>query len=80
MVQLSTPGYVRAALHYFQHKRTKQSQDSPYPWTQIVYENNNQMLPEKSPAEELDKYNKKIPHKQITQFLNYSATYPYAIT
>ena len=43
-VQLSIPGYVRAALHYFQNDKPKQPQDSPYPWTQPTYEKNNQML------------------------------------
>ena len=30
-VQLSMPGYVRAELYSFQHKKPKQPQDSPYP-------------------------------------------------
>ena len=50
-VQLSIPGYVRAALHAFQHKKPKLPQESPYPWTQTVYGNNNQMLSEKAPDE-----------------------------
>ena len=110
------PGYVRAALHAFQHEKPKRPQDSPYPWTQPVYGKNNQMLSEKALAGELDEYNQKIIQKilvkslyyaraiypamlmalnslvavqtkpkietakQITQFLNYSATHPDAIT
>ena len=115
-VQNSMPGYVRAALHYLQHEKTKRPQESPYYWKQPVYEKNNHMLSEKSPAEELDKNNQKRLQKivgkflyyarsidpkmlmalkslaavqkkstiettnQITQVLNYSATYPDAIT
>ena len=115
-VQLSMPGYVRAALHAFQHEKPKRPQDSPYPWTQPVYGKNNQMLSEKAPAEELDENNQKRLQKivgkflyyaraidptmlmalnslaavqtkpkietakQITQFLNYSAIHPDAIT
>ena len=45
------PGYVRAALHSFQRKKPKYPKESPYPWTQPVYEKNNQMLSEKGPAE-----------------------------
>ena len=48
------PGYVRAALHDLQHDKPKKPQESPHPWTQPVYRNNNHMLSEKSPAEELD--------------------------
>ena len=50
-IQLSMPGYVRAALHSFQHKKPKRPQDSPYPWTQPIYETNNHMLSDKSLAE-----------------------------
>ena len=46
-VQLLMSRYVRAALHSFQHKKHKITQDSPYPWTQTIYGNNNQMLSEK---------------------------------
>ena len=45
------PGYVRAAFHAFQHEKPKQSQDSPYPWTQPVHVKNNKMLSEKAPNE-----------------------------
>ena len=116
MVQISMPCYVCASIHAFQHEKPKQPQDSSYPWTQTVNGNNNQILPEKAPAEELDEHNKKILQKivgkllyharsidttmlmalnslvevqtkqtiktakQITQFLNYSATHLDAIT
>ena len=109
-------GYVRTALHAFQHEKPKQLQDSTYPWTQPLYGKNNHVLSVKAPAEELYEYNQKILQKivgkflnyaraidptmlmplnslaavqtnpkiettkQITQFLNYSATHPYAIT
>ena len=53
------PGYVRAALHDFQHRKLKQPHDSPYPCTHSIYENKNQMLSEKVPAEELDENNQK---------------------
>ena len=53
-VQLSMTGYVRVALHAFQHEKPKQPQDSSYPWTQPVYVKNNKILSEKVPAEELD--------------------------
>ena len=36
-VQNSMPGYVRTALHSFQHEKPKIPQDSPYPWTQPIY-------------------------------------------
>ena len=32
------PGYVRAALHSFQYKKSKRQQDSPYLWKQPIYE------------------------------------------
>ena len=53
IVQLSIPGYIRAALHVFQHEKPKLLQDSPYPLTQPDYGKNNLMLSEKSPSEEL---------------------------
>ena len=37
-VQISMTGYVRAALHDFQHDKPKQMQESPYPWTQPITE------------------------------------------
>ena len=40
-VQISMPGYVHAALHDLQHEKPKLPQESPYPWTQPVYGNNN---------------------------------------
>ena len=43
-VQLSMPGYVRAALNGFQHEKPKRLLESPYPWTQPVYSKDNQML------------------------------------
>ena len=52
IVQLSMPGYIRAALHDLQHKKPKQPQESPYPWTQPVYGKENQTLSEKAPAEQ----------------------------
>ena len=58
-VQLSILGYVRAAIHLLQHDKPKRLQDSPYPWTQPFYENINQMLSDKEPAEELDENNQK---------------------
>ena len=41
--QLSMIGYVRTALHSFQHDKPKLPQDSPHPWTQPLYGENNQM-------------------------------------
>ena len=76
-VQLSMPGYVRAALHAFQHKKPKQPQDSPYPPTQTFYVKNNQMISEKEPAEELDKNNQKRIQKIAGKLLYYArAIYP----
>ena len=46
-VKLSITGYVRVSLNAFQHKKLKRPQDSPYPWTQTLYEKNNQVLSEK---------------------------------
>ena len=43
-VQLSIPGYVCAALHDFQQKKHEKPQDSPYPWTQPVYGDNNHTI------------------------------------
>ena len=59
------PGYVRAALHAFQHEKPKRPQDSPYPCTQTVYGKKNQMLSEKSTAEELDENNRGILQKIV---------------
>ena len=71
------PVYVRAALHAFQHRTPKKPQDSPYPWTQPIYGEKNQMLSLKAPAEELDGNNKKIFQKIVGKFLYYSrAIYP----
>ena len=67
-VQLSIPGYVRAALHSFQHQK-KSPQDSPYPWTQPIYGENNQMLLKKETAEKLDGNYQKRPQKIIGKFL-----------
>ena len=63
-VKLSMPGYVHAALYYLQQEKPKRPQDSPYPWTQLIYEKN-QMLSEKAPAEELDDNNQKILQKIV---------------
>ena len=71
-VQLSIPDYVRAALLAFQHKKPKRPQDSPYPWTQPVHGNNNQMLSEKAPYEEFDEHNQKRLHKIVVKFLYYA--------
>ena len=71
------PGYVRVALHAFQHKQPKQPQDSQYPWTQNVYVNNNQMISEKAPAEELDENIQKRLQKIVGKLLYYArAIYP----
>ena len=76
-VQLSMPGYVPAALHDFQHKKTKQQQDSPYPWKQTVYVKNNQMISEKAIDEELDENNQKRLQKIVETLLYYArAIYP----
>ena len=40
-VELSMPGYVRAALRALQHDKAKRLKDSPYPWTKPVSGNNN---------------------------------------
>ena len=37
-VQISISGYICVAQHYFQHKKNKITHDSPYPWTQPIYE------------------------------------------
>ena len=66
------PGYVRAALHSFQHEKPKRPQDSPYPWTQLVYGKTNQMLSEKVPAEELDEHNQKRTSENIRRLLCYA--------
>ena len=47
-VQICVSWYVHAALHSFQHKKLKRLQDSPYPWTQPIYGNDNQTLNEKT--------------------------------
>ena len=65
------PGYVRAALHYFQHDKPKQPQESLYPLTQPIYGNNNNMLSEKSPYEESDENNQKRLQKSVWKFLYY---------
>ena len=62
------PGYVRSALHAFQHYKLKWPQESPYPWIQTVYEKNNQMLSEKAPAEELDENNQKRLQKIVGNY------------
>ena len=36
-VHISIPGYLRAALHSFQHKKPKIPQDLTYLWTQPIY-------------------------------------------
>ena len=66
------PGYVRAVLHSFQHKKPKRPKYSPYSCTQPIYGNNNQMLSEKAPAEELDEKNQKILQKIVSKFLYYA--------
>ena len=58
------PGYVRAEIHSFQHKKSKRPQDSPYPWTQPIH-GENLMLSEKAPAEELDENNKNDSRKWL---------------
>ena len=70
-VQLSMSGYVCAALHSFQHEKSKRPQDSPYPWTQPIYEKNNQMISENTPAEKLD-YNNQTFQKIVGTFLYYA--------
>ena len=65
------PSYVRATLHTFQNEKPKRPQNSPYPWTQPNYENNNQILPGKVPAELLDEYNKKRLQKIVGKCLYY---------
>ena len=57
-------GYVRAELNSFQHKNQKIPHDSPYPWTQPIYQKN-QILSEKAPSEELDKNNQKDSKKLL---------------
>ena len=71
-VQISMPGYVRTALHSFQRKKTKRPQDSPYSWTQPIYEKNNQMIPEKAPAKKMDDNNQKILQKIVGNFIYYT--------
>ena len=66
------PGYVSVALQYLQHEKPKRPQDSPYPWTQPVYGENNQVLSEKSPAEELDENIKKRLQKNLGKLLYYA--------
>jgi hypothetical protein len=50
-VKLSMPGYVKAALHKFQHPEPSRPQDSPYPWNAPRYGENSQdvFIPEFSP-------------------------------
>ena len=66
------PGYLRAALHSFQHEKPKQPQYSPYPWTQPIYVNNNQILNKKNTAEELDKNNQKRLQEIVGKFMYYA--------
>ena len=63
--QISLLGYVHAVLHYFQHKKTKQNQNSTYPWTQPIYVKNNQMLLEKVPPQALNENDQKILQKMV---------------
>ena len=70
-------GYVRTALHYFQHNKPKLPQDLPYPWTQPIHEKNIRTQLEKAPAEELDENNQKRLQKNVGKFLYYArAIYP----
>ena len=43
-VQISVPGYVHTSFHSFQHKKSKGSQDSPYPWNQHIDQKDNQIM------------------------------------
>ena len=65
-------GYVHAALHSFQQEKPKIPQESPYPQAQLIYEKNNQMISEKSPAEKLDDNNNKRLQKIVGNFLYYA--------
>ena len=71
-VQISMPGYVCASLRSFQHKKPKRSQYLSYPWTQPIYGENNQMISEKSPAEELNENNQKRLQKIVGKLLYYT--------
>ena len=70
--QISMTVYVRASLHLFKHEKPKVPQASPYPWTQSIYEKNNQILNEKKTAEELDENNQKRLHNTVGKLLYYA--------
>ena len=63
------PGYLRASLNDFQHEKPKRLQESPCHWTQHVYGNNNQILSEKAPDEELDEHDPKRLQKIVGKLL-----------
>ena len=52
---------------FFPTQKNKITQDSPYTWTQHIHEKNNQMLSEKSPAEELEKNKQKRLHTKLLE-------------
>ena len=66
------PGYVCAALHYFQHENPKIGPDSSYPWTPPQYGKKNQILNDKHPAYKLDVINQKGLQKIVGKFLYYT--------
>ena len=72
VVQLSMPGYVRTALHYFKHNRPKRGKYSPYPWTPPQYGDNNHIIMDKHPFNELDTTNQKHLQKFVVKFPYYA--------
>ena len=56
------PGYVRAAQHYFQHKKTQNTTRFTTP-LETINPRKKQVLSEKAPAEELNEKNKKTPEQ-----------------
>ena len=71
-VQLGLPLYFHAALHWFQHDKTKIEKNSPYPRTSPQYYKNNNIISENLLAENLDAIHHKLPHKIVAKLLYYA--------
>jgi hypothetical protein len=69
---LSMPGYVKDALHIFQHPRPKKPQHAPSPWTQPIYGKHTQMSKAHDTSAPLNKGRVKILQKVVGKFLFYA--------
>jgi hypothetical protein len=59
-VDLSMPGYIKAALHNFQHPTTTRPKNAPHTWNPPVYEAKTQYI-------EAQENNPLLPQKYVTR-------------